>query len=66
MTGLPTCGEGWPLDKEHLKGKQRAAQRGDLIFCDHPKCKEAKVQSKAVHKVNLRVERTVSYSSGRQ
>jgi len=50
-------------DKEYLKGKQRAAQRGDLIFYDHPKCQGA---VEGGPQVNLRVERTVSYSSGRQ
>jgi len=30
-------------------GKQCAAQRGDMISCGHPKCKEAKVQLEDVN-----------------
>jgi uncharacterized protein DUF3435 len=53
-------------DREHLQGKQCAAQRGHMVSCDHPKCK-GKVRLEhvnhyrnhvaTVHKVKLRAER---------
>jgi len=64
-----------PFSIEYLRKPIRdhgiPAQRGHMVSCDHPKCK-GKVQLEhvnhyrnhvaTVHKVNLRVEQTVSYS----
>jgi hypothetical protein len=50
-------------DKEHLEGKQCAAQRGHMISCDHPKCKEAKAQLETLITIGITLRRSTKSSS---